>query len=111
MMLSPNVIKVAEWFSSPINAVAMMLMIVALFYHAKLGMQVVMITSATQGEGKTSLAGQLGTSMAGSGPSTYAQYAGEKTWTTSAWGSVRRRLSQYPSDVATVRKYFTRCRA
>ena len=31
------------------------------------GMQVVMVTSATQGEGKTSLTGQLGMSMAGSG--------------------------------------------
>ncbi|MBX9626029.1 MAG: CpsD/CapB family tyrosine-protein kinase, partial [Gemmataceae bacterium] len=31
------------------------------------GMQVVMVTSATQGEGKTSLAGQLAASMAGSG--------------------------------------------
>jgi len=40
-MLAPNVIKVAEWFASPVNAVITVLMLVATFTHAKLGVQVV----------------------------------------------------------------------
>lgn len=40
-MLSPDVIKVAEWFASPVNTVLMALLIPAAFWHAKLGMQVV----------------------------------------------------------------------
>lgn len=40
-MLSPSFIEVAAWFASPFNTVVMVLMIVALFTHAKLGMQVV----------------------------------------------------------------------
>jgi succinate dehydrogenase / fumarate reductase membrane anchor subunit len=40
-MLSPNVVVVAEWFSSPVNAILMVVMLVALFMHAKLGVQVV----------------------------------------------------------------------
>jgi succinate dehydrogenase / fumarate reductase, membrane anchor subunit len=41
VLLTPNVIKVAEWFSSPINTIMMVLFIGALFSHAKLGIQVV----------------------------------------------------------------------
>jgi succinate dehydrogenase / fumarate reductase membrane anchor subunit len=40
-MLAPNVIKVAEWFASPVNAVITVLMLAATFTHAKLGVQVV----------------------------------------------------------------------
>jgi len=40
-LLTPDVLKVAEWFASPINAGIMILMIIALFLHAKLGVQVV----------------------------------------------------------------------
>ena len=40
-MLSPDVIKVAEWFASPFNTAMMVLLIVAAFWHAKLGLQVV----------------------------------------------------------------------
>lgn len=41
VMLSADVTTVAEWFSSPINALLLSLMIAALFFHAKLGLQVV----------------------------------------------------------------------
>ncbi len=41
VMLSPNVFVVAHWFSSPVNALLMVLMLFALFFHAKLGLQVV----------------------------------------------------------------------
>lgn len=41
VMVSPNVFLVAIWFSSPINAILLALMLVALFFHAKLGLQVV----------------------------------------------------------------------
>ena len=40
-LLSPNVIKVAEWFSSPVNTIMMILLIGTIFAHAKLGIQVV----------------------------------------------------------------------
>ena len=40
-LLSPNVIKVAEWFASPVNTIMMVMMIGALFTHAKLGAQVI----------------------------------------------------------------------
>jgi succinate dehydrogenase / fumarate reductase membrane anchor subunit len=36
-----NAIRVSEWFASPVNAIAMVLFIAAVFYHAKLGVQVV----------------------------------------------------------------------
>ena len=38
---SPDPFRVADWFSSPGNAVAMALLTVALFWHMKLGLQVV----------------------------------------------------------------------
>ena len=40
-LLSPNVIRVAEWFASPVHTILMLLMTAALFVHAKLGVQVV----------------------------------------------------------------------
>ncbi len=40
-LLSPNAIAIAEWLSFPLNAILMVLLLVALFYHAKLGVQVV----------------------------------------------------------------------
>lgn len=40
-LLSPNVIYVAEWFSSPVNTMFMILLLVSLFVHARLGIQVV----------------------------------------------------------------------
>jgi succinate dehydrogenase / fumarate reductase membrane anchor subunit len=40
-LLSPNVAKVAEWFSSPVNTILMMLLTVAMFTHGKLGVQVI----------------------------------------------------------------------
>ena len=41
VMLSPSVVEVAQWFASPVTAVLLVLMLIALFWHAKLGMQVV----------------------------------------------------------------------
>jgi len=41
VMLSPNVLKVATWFASPVNAVMMVMLLVAAFTHARLGVQVV----------------------------------------------------------------------
>jgi succinate dehydrogenase / fumarate reductase, membrane anchor subunit len=41
LMLAPAVLNVAAWFASPINTVAMALLLVALLVHAKLGVQVV----------------------------------------------------------------------
>ncbi|MEZ5690541.1 MAG: succinate dehydrogenase, hydrophobic membrane anchor protein [Rickettsiales bacterium] len=41
VMLSPDVLTVAHWFSSPFNALFMALFIIAMFFHAKLGMQVI----------------------------------------------------------------------
>lgn len=40
-MLTPEVIHVAEWLSLPTNALVTVLLLVALFAHAKLGVQVV----------------------------------------------------------------------
>jgi succinate dehydrogenase / fumarate reductase membrane anchor subunit len=34
-------VKVSEWFSSPVNTIMAVLLIAATFYHAKLGVQVV----------------------------------------------------------------------
>jgi succinate dehydrogenase / fumarate reductase membrane anchor subunit len=39
--MTPDVQKVVEWFSCPLNAIAMVLMLVAGFWHAKLGLQVI----------------------------------------------------------------------
>jgi succinate dehydrogenase / fumarate reductase membrane anchor subunit len=41
VMLSDSAVKVAQWFASPVNAVTMILLLAALFWHAKLGLQVV----------------------------------------------------------------------
>lgn len=41
VLLSPSVMVVAQWFSSPVNAVAMILLLLAMFTHARLGVQVV----------------------------------------------------------------------
>lgn len=40
-MLTTDVTLVAGWFASPVNAVVMVMMLIALFVHAKLGVQVV----------------------------------------------------------------------
>lgn len=40
-MLTPDAYAVRAWFSSPANAVIMVVMLLAVFYHAKLGLQVV----------------------------------------------------------------------
>ena len=40
-MLSPNAVKVAMWFASPCNAILMVLLLVSMFTHARLGIQVV----------------------------------------------------------------------
>ena len=40
-MLSPNVIKVAAWFASPANAVLMGMLLIAMFVHVRLGIQVI----------------------------------------------------------------------
>ncbi len=40
-MLSPDVTQVASWFSSPVNALFMVALLIAVFWHAKLGLQVV----------------------------------------------------------------------
>jgi succinate dehydrogenase / fumarate reductase membrane anchor subunit len=41
VMLTPDIFVIARWFSSPINAVLLVLLLGAMFYHAKLGLQVV----------------------------------------------------------------------
>lgn len=41
VMLSPDVLNIARWLSSSINAISLLLFLIALFYHAKLGLQVV----------------------------------------------------------------------
>jgi succinate dehydrogenase / fumarate reductase membrane anchor subunit len=41
VLSAPNVVKVAEWFSSSVNAVLMVALLGAAFAHAKLGLQVV----------------------------------------------------------------------
>ncbi len=40
-MLSPEVTRIAEWLSSPVNVLMIVLLLVATFAHAKLGVQVV----------------------------------------------------------------------
>lgn len=40
-MLSPNVVKVAVWFASPVDAVLMVMTLLAMFIHVRLGVQVV----------------------------------------------------------------------
>ncbi len=40
-MLSPNVVKIATWFASPVNAIVMVMLLVAMFMHARLGIQVI----------------------------------------------------------------------
>lgn len=41
LALSPNSQNLAQWLSSGFNATALILMLVALFYHAKLGLQTI----------------------------------------------------------------------
>jgi len=40
-MLSSNVVKVAIWFASPLNAILMVMLLAVMFAHARLGVQVV----------------------------------------------------------------------
>lgn len=40
-LLSPDVALVANWFASPLHSLLMVLLLIALFWHAKLGFQVV----------------------------------------------------------------------
>ena len=40
-MLSPDVGEVANWFDSPLHSLLVVLLLVAIFWHAKLGFQVV----------------------------------------------------------------------
>lgn len=40
-LLSPDVITVATWFASPLNAILMVMLLAAMFIHARLGVQVV----------------------------------------------------------------------
>lgn len=41
VMISPDINIVVGWFSSPINSLLMVLLFCAMFFHAKLGLQVV----------------------------------------------------------------------
>ncbi len=41
VMISPEHKQVANWFVSPVNALLLVLLVCAMFYHAKLGLQVV----------------------------------------------------------------------
>ncbi len=41
VLVSPDVIDVARWFSSPVNSLFMVLLTLVMFFHAKLGLQVV----------------------------------------------------------------------
>lgn len=41
VFISPDVLSVARWFASSLNALFMGLFVVTMFYHAKLGLQVV----------------------------------------------------------------------
>ena len=41
VLVSPDVVTVARWFSSPVNSILMVLLLCAMFFHAKLGFQVV----------------------------------------------------------------------
>ncbi len=40
-MLSSDVGRVADWVASPLNSLGMIALLIAIFYHAKLGFQVV----------------------------------------------------------------------
>lgn len=40
-MLTSDFVKVAEWVASPVNTLIMALLLVSMFFHAKLGVQVV----------------------------------------------------------------------
>jgi len=40
-LLSSNVVKLAEWLASPLHALGLMLLLIAAFVHAKLGLQVI----------------------------------------------------------------------
>ncbi len=40
-MLSPNVVKVATWFASPVNAIMMVMLLMTMFVHTRMGVQVV----------------------------------------------------------------------
>lgn len=40
-VVSSDIIYVAQWFASPINAILTVLLLIALFMHARLGVQVV----------------------------------------------------------------------
>jgi|CXWL01.1.fsa_nt_gi succinate dehydrogenase / fumarate reductase membrane anchor subunit len=41
VMIAPEQKQVANWFVSPVNALLLVLLVCAMFYHAKLGLQVV----------------------------------------------------------------------
>jgi succinate dehydrogenase / fumarate reductase, membrane anchor subunit len=41
VMISPDIHIVAHWFASPIHSLLMVLLLSAMFFHAKLGLQVV----------------------------------------------------------------------
>ena len=41
LMLEPEMVPVAEWLASPVNALVTILLLAAGFFHAKLGIQVV----------------------------------------------------------------------
>ena len=41
VMISPDIRVVAHWFASPIHSLLMVLLLCAMFFHAKLGLQVV----------------------------------------------------------------------
>jgi succinate dehydrogenase / fumarate reductase membrane anchor subunit len=41
VMISPDILVVARWFAAPSHALLITLLLVAMFYHAKLGLQVV----------------------------------------------------------------------
>lgn len=41
VMISPDINAIVHWFSSPIHSLLLVLLFCAMFYHAKLGLQVV----------------------------------------------------------------------
>ena len=50
VLSSPNVVRIAEWFASPVHSLLMILLLGSMFAHAKLGIQVV-IEDYVKGEG------------------------------------------------------------
>lgn len=40
-LLFPSPLQVADWLASPVNAILMTLMIITMFWHARLGLQVI----------------------------------------------------------------------